>query len=207
MSARMTRMAHQRGVKNALMCGVGLIIFLGILAGVISVVLQQPVHESIMLAFGLSLIIIFSWFFFSWIYNHFKKGALIIDCGPHPARFLFFVQAIIFAGIYLSGGFTLITDNFGVAGQFFGPVMVVYWIIMACGRLQIRENGIWVYWGLMNCSKLQSYYWEGNHDLTLMIQTKTLFPFMGRGAIPVSAEHKQAFDKLLRKHCPSDDET
>jgi hypothetical protein len=74
----------------------------------------------------------------------------------------------------------------------------VYWLIMAGGRLQARENGVWQYWGLLPWSKIESYHWA--NDCTLLVKARGPLSFLGRGALPVPPEYKDAFDQLLQKH-------
>jgi hypothetical protein len=76
----------------------------------------------------------------------------------------------------------------------------VYYLIMATGRLQIREGGLWTYWGLLRWEKIESLQWRG--DSTLLLKAKSRLPFLGRGALPVPPEQKQAINELLQKYRP-----
>jgi hypothetical protein len=53
---------------------------------------------------------------------------------------------------------------------------------------------------LLKWQKIQSYQWEGETDSTLMLQAKTKLPFLGRGALPVPIEHKDAVDELIKNY-------
>ena len=105
----------------------------------------------------------------------------------------------------VGGGFALFFanefDKFGIAGALFGLTFCVYWVIMAFGRLQIRQNGIWQFWSLLKWQKIDSYEWKGESDSTLILQTKTKLPFLGRGALPVPLEHRDAVEDLMKKYC------
>ena len=70
---------------------------------------------------------------------------------------------------------------------------------MAFGRLQIREGGLWQYWGLLRWDKIEFYQWSG--DSTLVLKAKSHLPFLGRGALPIPPEDKQAIEELLQKLC------
>ncbi|MCF6284010.1 MAG: DUF5673 domain-containing protein [Candidatus Hydrogenedentes bacterium] len=76
---------------------------------------------------------------------------------------------------------------------------------MALGRLQIREKGLWQHWSLLKWQKIESYEWKGESDCILMIQAKTIFPFLGRGALPIPIEQKAAVEKLLQAHVGPDE--
>ena len=78
----------------------------------------------------------------------------------------------------------------------------VYWFIMAFGRLQILENGIWQYVELLRWERIELYEWQGQQKWTLMLKTRTKLPFFGRGALPFPLEHRDAVDELLRKYVP-----
>ena len=107
----------------------------------------------------------------------------------------------------VGGGFAFFAnefDKFGIAGALFVLTFSVYWVIMAFGRLQIRENGIWEFWSLLTWQKIESYEWKGESDSTLMLQAKTKLAFLGRGALPVPIEHKEAVAELMTKYCSVD---
>ena len=71
---------------------------------------------------------------------------------------------------------------------------------MAYGRLQILENGIWQYGWLLNWDRIKSYEWQGEDNRTLMLTTNAKFPSLGKGALPVPREHRDAVDELLQKN-------
>jgi hypothetical protein len=74
--------------------------------------------------------------------------------------------------------------------------------MMALGRLQLTENGIWQYWSLLKWDNIASYAWQGDTRPTLMLQTKSKYPILGRGALPVGPEHRDAISELLERHVP-----
>ena len=144
------------------------------------------------------------WLFLgAWMYGRAGGGRILLDCGPHPTRKLFLFNAVLFLVLGITGGFAgnSVSKAFGIAGPAFGVSFGVYWLIIATGRLQVRENGIWAYWGLLRWKKIASYRWAD--DGTLMMKTRGGLSFLRRGALPVPSEHTQAFDDLLAKHCPA----
>jgi hypothetical protein len=88
---------------------------------------------------------------------------------------------------------------FGIAGPVFWVSFGVFWLIMAGGRLQVRENGVWQFCGLLRWDKIKSYHWAD--DCTLLVRARGPVAFLRRGALPVPPEYKDAFDQLLQKHC------
>lgn len=207
MPARMTSAARRQGHKNGMICLLGLVVSIGALTSVISVIFQQPMRDSFGTAYIIFLVLIVSVFFFSWPYGKKQSGSLLLDCGPHPARKLLIIYAIIvlFLGVYGSFGFFPFHSNSSVMGGNFSFFMFSgFLLITSTGRLQIREQGIWQYWGLLKWCKIENYHWDGDTDFTLMLKVKTKFPFPARGALPVAAEHKDAVDELIKKNVAVD---
>ena len=201
MAKRLPAPVRRRGQLNALICGVSMVAVLGLLTVFIWAIFKQPVASSAIIAFGIFWIFIFTTFLVGWLHAKATSGPVLLDCGPHPFKKLFFFQAAFF--LLFFGGSGLVrfldkSDTRGIAGTLFGVTMAIYWIVMASGRLQIRENGIWQYWGLLKWDRLQSYKWEGD---SLLVEAKTRFPFLGKGALPVPTEHKTSIEEFLTKHC------
>lgn len=203
MAKRLPTPVRRQGGRNALVCGVGVLGVWGLLALGIWGIFKQPLRDSFVLGFGVLWVLIFVAFIFGWLHAKSVAGSVLLDCGPHPTKSMFLFNAVIFLLLFGGGGFARLVqefDSFGIAGVLFGISFSVYWLVMALGRLQIRDNGIWQYWGLLKWDKLQHYQWEGD---SLLLQAKTRFPFLGRGALPVPAEHKRSIEEFLRKHCPA----
>lgn len=204
MPPRMTSVAWQRGFKNALICGIGVLGVIAILAIGISALTGRTFRDSSVIAFAIFWVAIFAAFVLTFLFGHGKRAAILLDCGYHPTRALFLFNAVFFAFLGLGAGFASITfDTLGIA--LFAITVSVYWVLMSFGRLQIVENGIWLYWNLLKWQKLESYEWQGDANPTLMLQTKTKLPFLGRGALPVSAEHKEAVSELLEQYAAQED--
>ncbi len=202
MPARMTPTAWGRGMANALICGVIFFAFWLLVAEVISSFTHRSLSDSSWPAFAILWVPIFLLFLGTWLYGLKAGGRVLLDCGPHPTRVGFLFNAALFLVIGLGGGFAMgsLSRSFAYVGPIFGISFGIYWVIMATGRLQIREGGIWQYWGLLRWDKIESLQWSG--DFTLLVKAKSRLPFLGRGALPVPPEDKQAITELLQKHCP-----
>ena len=83
----------------------------------------------------------------------------------------------------------------------FGNPPVGFWVVMATGRLQVRENGLWQYWGLLRWDRLASYHWAD--DATLILRGRGPLNFL-QGALPVPPEHQAEVKALLAKNAPAD---
>ncbi len=202
MPARMTPTAWGRGMVNALICGVIFFAIWLLVAEVISFLSHRSLAESCWFAFAILWGLIFLLFLGTWLYGLNAGGSVLLDCGPHPTRVLFLIEAALFAVMGLTRGLALgsLSKSLTLAGPVFGISFGVYWLIMATGRLQIREGGIWQYWALLRWEKIESLQWS--EDSTLLVKAKSRLPFLGRGALPVPPEQKQAINELLQKHCP-----
>ena len=202
MPARMTPTAWGRGTANALICLVIFFAFWLLVAEVVSVLSRLSLADSCWFAFAILWGLIFLLFLGTWLYGLNAGGTVLLDCGHHPTRVLFLIEAVLFTFMGLSGGLALgsLSQSFGLVSPVFGISFGIYWLILATGRLQIREGGIWQYWGLLRWEKIESLRWSG--DFTLLVKAKTRLPLLGRGALPVPPEKKQAINELLQKHCP-----
>jgi hypothetical protein len=198
----MTPTAWGRGIVNALTCGVIFFGFWLLLAEVISSISHRSLADSFWVAFAVLWALLFVLFLGTWAYGLRTGGRVLLDCGPHPARSLFLLNAALFTIMGLTAGFSMgsLSKSLPFIGPVFGVTFGVYWLIMATGRLQIREGGLWQYWALLRWEKIESLQWSG--DATLLLKAKSRLPFLGRGALPVPPEQKQAINELLQKHCP-----
>ena len=209
LSSQMTATAYRLGAKNALACGVGVLVVWLLVWGIVWRATGKTIGESFGIAFALLFGVVFVWFLAGWLYGRQAAGQVLLDCGPHPSRRLFLLNAVPALVVGLIAG-----------GSVIGSVSEVLWVkvfwiailvltvssgvdglIMAGGRLQVRENGVWQYCGLLRWSKIKSYQWA--NDGTWLVRVKG-FSFLRRGALPVPPEYKDAFDQLLQKHCAAE---
>lgn len=199
-TTRMTSTAWRQGLENALICGVGALLTWLAFAFIISLVLSQSISASFRPAFLSMWGLAFFGFIGSWIYGRCVRGRILLDCGPHPKRWLFVCYVVLFAfiGFRTASTATSAPDGFSIAGLPLVSSFGVYWLIIAFGRLQVSEHGIWLYWGMLSWSKVGSYQWAD--DSTLLLSTRGRLSFL-RGALPVAPEHRQAVDDLLARYC------
>jgi hypothetical protein len=155
----------------------------------------------------------------TWLYARSAAGRVLLDCGPHPMRNLFLLNAVVFLILGLLFGLGYIIELIGRPEEasteaWLGvgwAVLLIsfapYWLGMANGRLQVCENGIWQYWGLVRWSKFVSYRWA--NDGTLLVRGKGFFSWfqaVREGPLPIPPEHKQAIEGFLAQHCPTAEE-
>jgi hypothetical protein len=212
MPAQMTSTAWGQGVKNALIMMAALLVVGCIITAAVHLIFQQPIFRSAGIAWGAICVLALLAFLGSWLHGRSVRGNVLLDCGPHPTWILFLAEAVFFLVLGLVFGLEFIfklieTPDADSLSSWFGiglPVMMIafvpYWLIMAGGRLQVREGGIWMYWGLLRWDKIGFYRWA--NDATLLVRGKGFFSF-SQGALPVPPEQKQAVEELLAKHCPA----
>ena len=204
MPARLTSTALAQGYKNALICAAGLLVVFLSFAWAIAKFAHRPFWESFWLGWAGLMVVIFLAFFVGWVRGLRSGGRVLLDCGPHPAKKLFLLNGIAFLLMGLTGSLGALFPDpklARIAGPAFGVSFIIYWAVMATGRLQIREQGLWQYWGLLKWANSESYRWS--KDSTLLIRAKGTFGFLLRGALPVPPENQADADQILRKHCPS----
>jgi hypothetical protein len=201
MTARMTETAYGQGVKNALVCGAGLLSVCALGGLAIWLVTERPFRESCGFAFGVILVLVFAWFFVAWLYGRNSGGEVLLDCGPHPTRKLFLLNAVIFLVIGVTTGLNAssLSKVFAVGGPVFGITFALYWVVLATGRLQIREAGIWTYCALVRWEKIGLYYW--GEDSTLFLKGKGWFATLFSGALPVAPAQRETIEELLQRNC------
>jgi hypothetical protein len=205
MPARMTLTAWVCGLRNMVVTSV-------IPLGLVSLgtwLVSSVFHWSTFAALGLSLALFIAasllLFFGCWWRDLASRGAVLLECGPHPWRIVFLLNAAVFAVAGLAGGLT------GGRALPWHPTAVLvflfsysaFWTFLALGHLQACEAGIWGYWGLVRWEKIASCRWSGRGDNTLLLQARRQIPLLGRGAIPFPPESKQAMVELLAKRCPA----
>jgi hypothetical protein len=204
---RMSPTARRQGMKNALICASGLALLCAALAVPVYILLRLSVAQSFHVAFWLAWPVLFLNFLPRWLHSRLSRGRILLDCGPLlGVRWLVVVVCIVLFLVAAGGGFKsgssrLLSSVFAIPAGLLLSVWVIssglFWLIMAFGRLQVTERGIWWYWGLLPWGKIGSYRWED--DSTLLIAPKRRFSL--RGALPVPPEHKQAVDAFLAQFC------
>ncbi len=200
MPAKMTSTAWERGFKNMLICSVGVLVSYAATMAVVVLFFQKSAGDAFYIAVSVVCGGAFLAFLAGGIYGRATAGPVLLDCGPHPTRWLFFINAVVF--LFMGGMGWYTGKSSAVALGVSGPVFLVscaaFWLVAAAGRLQIRKNGIWQYWGLLRWGRIDSYEWA--EDATLLVKARGLLA-LSRGALPVPPEHRRAVAELLAKHC------
>jgi RsiW-degrading membrane proteinase PrsW (M82 family) len=132
MPARMTPTVWRQGAANAMICGSILLASCLLIARLISSVTNHSLAESFWLAWsflwGLSLLL----FLCTWIYTLNERGPVVLDCGPHPTRVLFWINAATFLLIGFGGGFKVssLSKSFTLAGPVLGISAGIFYLIL-----------------------------------------------------------------------------
>ena len=190
-TSRMTVTATQQGQKNALICAVFVLAVSGLLYWFLITVTALPQMHALFFAFMINFAVALFAMLAGWIRGIQLRGALILDCGPHPGRRLFLMNAVMFLALSLSG-FAI-----WAPGAIFMLVFAAYWIFMATGRFAAYSGGLWVYHGLVRWDNISHYSWTS--DNTLILQSTGFFSW-SRSAIPVPAECVDDVRRLLAQH-------
>ncbi|MEE9271575.1 MAG: hypothetical protein V3V49_15095 [Candidatus Krumholzibacteria bacterium] len=198
MPAQLTSTARRQGLKNGLICGIGLLVLWLAVTAALSLLSGRKLLDSMMLSFALLWVVTFLAFLGTWLYGLGTRGRVLLDCGPpaHRRNYLMIAVHSLFGA--LVGGLAATPASLPVivVSPLFAVSFAVFWFITATGRLQVCENGLWFYCNLLRWRKIEHYRWAP--DSTLML-TATL-PFWFRSAVPVPPEHKEDFDALLTQH-------
>jgi len=198
MPVHMTATAWGQGAKNAVICGIAVLVFSCVMAAAVSVISHQPISDSFGAAFAVLWILSLLAFLGTWLYGRMTAGRLLLDCGPQPMRTLF----LIVAGLYLimgsmeRGAAPPLSSAFPIPRLMFDVSFAGFCLILATGRLQLRENGIWGYSSLLRWDRIGSYRWA--NDSTLVVRRRGPLGFF-KGALAVPPEHREAVEGLLRQ--------
>lgn len=202
MAEGMTKTAAAQGAKNALICTVGMVIVLLAMTSMVAVVTGKSILESFVVASVGLWVVVFLGFLGVWIVGRQARGPVLLDCCPFPERkrALFAAANMIFVGV-TTGAYQLVAapNRVGLVGSGLIITFSFFSLIMATGRLQVRENGIWIYASLLRWRRIESYRWAEDGTLMLVVQTGIL-PLLSRGALPIPREHILAVDRLLEEH-------
>ena len=187
-TSQMTATATQQGQKNAMVCAVFVLAFSGLVYWLLITVTALPRMNALFSAFMINFVVCLFAMLAGWIRGIQLRGALILDCGSHPGRRLFLINAVMFLALSLSG-FAI-----WVPGAIFMLLFAAYWIFMATGRFAAYSGGLWVYHSLVRWDNISHYSWT--RDNTLILQSTGFFSW-SRSAIPVPAEGVDDVRRLL----------
>ena len=194
MPAQLTSAVQRQGLKNALICGIVVLVLWLALTVALTSLTERPLIASLATSLALIWGTTFPLLVGIWLYSLSTRGPVLLDCGAHPHRRRFLAIAVIALLAGLSGGLSA-TPNL-----FFGPPFALsfaaFWLIVATGRLQVRQNGLWCYWSLLRWQKIRSYHWEPDASLMLRATSVLSLP----GGISVPPHHREQFEALFLKH-------
>lgn len=203
MAPPMTSEMRRIGFRNALICGFGAILLFVPLALYLSHVFGSPVFLTlILLSAGGSTISLAAYLILS-IRGRLRSGRVLLDCGPPRMRWVFWLCGTMFL-IYGTAKIL----GFNTAGdeplEFWIHIWFVifssFYFLMAAGRLQLRDEGIWQFGSLLRWDRFESYEWAGERGCTLTYRYKSWLPVFGKGAVAFREEHVQAVDELLKRN-------
>jgi hypothetical protein len=111
MPAQKTPAALGQGVKNALICGGGVLVLSALGAAVALIFLEQPIFYSFVIAFAVVCGLVVLAFLGTWLYGWSVSGRVVLDCGPHPTRNQFLLNAGLFLVLGLVNGLDFILSK------------------------------------------------------------------------------------------------
>lgn len=201
MPAQMTAGAYSQGVRNALVCGLGLVGVTALVGAAVAQTAGLSFRSAFWTVWAVLAVGVMAVFFGLWLRDRGSGGKVLMDCGPHPTRALFLFNAILFGSLGVGALLLFSPPNLvSILGGAFFIVFGIYWGVLSRGRLQLREEGIWCYTGLVPWGRIEASSWDANS--TLRFRTKGVLSKIVSSAIPVPPEQQQEFEKILQSHCP-----
>jgi len=96
MPAKMTKFAWDRGAKNALIVMSVILAFTLSITGLFALFSGRPFQTTLMQVFLILYVVLGSVFLIQWARHRNSGGKVLLDCGPHPTRKLFFFNGLTF---------------------------------------------------------------------------------------------------------------
>lgn len=127
------------------------------------------------------------------------SGAVLVNCGPHPTRWVFLFGAVIFGATAFPAG----QNNgwLGTAQWIVTPFllsMALFQLVMFAGHIRLCDNGIWQYFGLIKWPSIASWHWDTETQNVVVLQLTPRNRLPGwRVSLAIPPEHHQTVDQLL----------
>jgi hypothetical protein len=138
-------------------------------------------------------------FFMDWLIGRSLRGSTLLDCGQHPNQADAIMCVILCAlGVAIAVMGTM-SIWFRIEFLAISVATAIQCQIIATGRLQIRESGIWQYSRLLSWGRIESFAWA--KDSTLSLTVWRGFAFSERVELPIPTEHIETVSQLLQEHC------
>lgn len=177
MAVKRTAEMRRIGARNALIAGLLLLVLMLGTALVLSLLSAQSIEDALGTSTKLIWFLVFAIFIYTWIWGRSASGYLVLDCGPAPNRIVYWVAASMFV---LCGLLNMQPSNSLPLEYTFWFSCALFYVMMGLGRVEIRENGIWLGACLFKWRKIQSYELSGDAQVILKIRTRSWFPFADR---------------------------
>lgn len=198
--AQVTPAMLELGLRNALICMTGALLVVGIGAYGVASVTQRTLAQSAGIVGAVGYVVVVVVFFGLWLRGRERRGTVILDCGPHPTRWLFLMLAVLVPVMSLTA---MLSSTSGRSiWAFGGPGLMLlqspFMAVVGFSRLQVTELGLWQYYGLLPWEKIISASWTP--ESTLRVHVKGRFAALSKGVVPVPPAHRAAIAELLAQH-------
>lgn len=191
MPAQLSPEMWRIGIRNAAICGLGALVAWLLISSVLHLLFNQPLGVSLRTAWTIELALVIFVGLGSWLHARLRAGFLVVDLGPHPWRTAYWS---------LAGASALTALQIRAAMNTWEGVLAILMVLLsavtACGRLQVRENGIWNCGTLIAWNRIESYRWKYD-QATLLLRLQSRFRLFDRAEIPIPPEHKGRVNALL----------
>lgn len=148
-----------------------------------------------------------------------SRGAVLLDCGPHPAfgrptevLGLLGISALIsgllgfaYFAEHASDDMPDLTTTARQGCLFLIPLLAVMLVLLSpslmltLGHCQIREHGVWAYFRLLRWEKIEYCKWE--FGCTLIVQVKSRIPSFGTVRVRIPEALRTSAIEILRERC------
>lgn len=196
MRAQMSGAAYEAGFRNAGIVTAWVIPAYILLILFFHFLLQQSLLIAVRNSLGVSWVAGIIFFTAGHLHGKLTRGAVLLDCGYRPRRWVFFLNAVLFPVIIFTNSHLLGNISIAVKLTFAAPFSAFY-LIMGLGRMKLCTHGIWIYQELIKWERIKSYQWQEN---SLWVEYHSKGPFPAKGVLTFPPDCKWSVDLILQEH-------
>ena len=192
--------AKVQGLRNALLCGLGVLtLACGLTATAWlawGVPLPYAMLGSLLVLWGTVVVVTLG----IWLRDRNSPGSVLLDLGPNPGRASSRKLAWSFGVLAVSAASAIGWQSIAAAIAILagGAMFAVFFLLVGSGRLQVRENGLWVNFELLPWGRIRS--WRLGRALYAVAEDNGYLLLVSKGDALTHAQRQEAHELFL-KHC------
>lgn len=164
--------------------------------------------------FFLTLIVAYWVYFISWLRRRGQAGSVLLDLGGskrHKTSIILGIMGMLLGTFwlvlvivrrFLEPG-SEVEISFVYQGPFWLSIGITSFLV-GLSHFELREGGVFYLDIAKKWERIESYEWEGENGLTLILKFRQRLPFFRTRSMPIPAHHKNKVDNLLAQYVKGD---